>query len=173
MRKIQLAISILLLFVLTTNCSDKNSTEPSKNKIKFDGITSRDTEANPTGLYDSTDWRLDDSWQSIEKELFSDYELHDYSCAADPNIRIIGYPNPSVGYIFRLEFPKDSTTRVDFRLVNQNFEKIFSRDSIYSNGIALTFRHLVTENDSMFRMYYRFVTENNCCYIGHGDILVK
>jgi len=116
---------------------------------------------------------LDDSWQSAEKELFTDYELYDYSCPADSNIQIVGYPNPIVGFMFKLHFVRDSTTRVDFLIVNQNFEEIISLDSVHNQEIAMTFEDVITENDSIFRVYYRFVKENNCCYIGHGDIQIK
>jgi len=173
MRKIQLAISILLFFILTTNCSDKNSSEPIMNKIKFEGITTTDIFGAYTGFYDSFDWRLDDSWQSSEKELFPDYELYNYSCPSDSNNQIVGYPNPILDYMFKLHFDRDSTTRVDFIVVNQNFEEILSLGSVYKQEIAMTFKDVVTEKDSIFRVYYRFVTENNCCYTGHGDIQIK
>jgi hypothetical protein len=68
---------------------------------------------------------------------------------------------------------KDSSTRVDFRIINQNFEILASYDSIYSQQIAMTFKDIITEHDSIIRIYYRLVKVDNCGFIGHGDILIK
>lgn len=143
------------------------------NEIIYKGITTTDISGAYTGFFDSTDWQLNDSWQIKEKQLFADYNLYKYDCPADSNYLIVGYPNPTVDFEFKLHFEKDSTVRVDFRVVNQNFEKLISLDSLYKNNIAFTFRDIVGENDSILRIYYRFVTGSNCGFIGHGDIQIE
>ncbi len=164
---------ILLSFILIIESCEKNTNEPDYNKITFEGITTTDIYGAYTGFYDSTDWRQDDTWQSIEKELFDDYNIYEYNCSIDSNNQIVGYPNPIVDFMFILHFVKDSSTRVDFRVVNQNFDKLVSVDSIYNNQIAMRFQDILSENDSIIRIYYRFMKENNCGFVGHGDIKIK
>lgn len=173
MRKLSFKVLILISFILLIESCDKNSSEPDSNKIIFEGITTTDIFGSYTGFYDYTDWQQNDFWQSKEKQLFTDYELYDTNCPTDTINQIVGYPNPIVDFRFKLHFVKDSTTRVDFRIVNQNFEKLISLDSVYSHQITLTFKDIVTENDSIYRVYYRFITDNNCEFVGHGDIQIK
>lgn len=173
MRKLLFMTVILLSFILIIGSCKKNVSKPDSTKIIFEGITTTDIFGQYTGFYDSTDWRQDDSWQSKEKELFTDYESYNYYCSINSNIQIVGYPNPVVHYMFMLYLVKDSSTRVDFRIVNQNFEILASYDSIYSQQIAMTFKDIITEHDSIIRIYYRLVKVDNCGFIGHGDILIK
>jgi hypothetical protein len=170
MRKL-LCKSLILLSFIIGSC-DKNTGEPDS-QIIFKGITTTDIFGAFTGSYDSTDWRLDDIWQSKEKKLFADYDLYNYNYSSDSIIQIVGYPNPIVDFIFLLHLEKDSATRIDFRIVNQKFEKLISCDSLYGQEIAMTFKDIITENDRIVRIYYRFIKYDNSGFIGHGDILLK
>ncbi|RLD41306.1 MAG: hypothetical protein DRI89_10035 [Bacteroidetes bacterium] len=164
---------VLISILIAIESCNKHSNEPDSSIIEFKGITTTDIYGQFTGIYDSTDWQQNDNWQIFEKQLFSDFDMYNYGCPIDSNNLIVGYPNPIVDFMFKLHLEKDSTTRVDFRIVNQNFETLISVDSLYKNQIALTFKDIVSENDSIFRVYYRFVTVNNCGFIGHGDIQLK
>ncbi len=173
MRKLFFNTLVLLSLILIIGACNKNPSEADPNNIDFEGITSRDIFGQSTGFYDSTDWRLDDIWQGKEIELFADYELYNYNSPINLTNQIVGYPNPIVDSMFLLHIEKDSSTRIDFRIVNQNFEKLISIDSLYVQQIAMTFKDILTENDNMLRIYYRFVQSDNSGFIGHGDILIK
>ena len=173
MRKLFFITLVLLSLILIFGACDKNPSEADSNNVNFEGITTRDIFGQCTGFYDSTDWRLDDLWQSKEKELFADFDLYNYNYSFDPITQIVGYPNPIVDLMFLLHLEKDSATRIDFRIVNQKFEKMISYDSLYGQEIAMTFKDVITENDSILRIYYRFLKKDNSGFIGHGDILIK
>lgn len=164
---------VILISTLICFESCKKDTENNENKtIIFDGITTTDNTGFLTGFYDSTDWSKDDNWVDIEKELFTDFNKFNYECLMDSLVEIIAYPNPFDDMVI-IHIDGDSTTRIDYRIVNKEFGIIVSQDSIYNTQIAFTFKDTDTQPDEIFRVYYRIVVENDCAFIGHGDIQIK
>lgn len=135
-------------------------------KIYFTGIT----ESNDVGIItkrDTTDWRFDDKWVEQEEKLFP--TTGEQSCTQAHAHNIFAFPNPTTG-LMKLHIAKRQATRVELRLVDQDFKVIFSRDSVL-NGINI-FDITATAPKDTVRLYYKF-TDGSCVYRGHGDILVK
>ncbi len=124
---------VLISILIAIESCNKHSNEPDSSIIEFKGITTTDIYGQFTGIYDSTDWQQNDNWQIFEKQLFSDFDMYNYGCPIDSNNLIVGYPNPIVDFMFKLHLEKDSTTRVDFMIVNQKFETLISVVSLYKN----------------------------------------
>jgi hypothetical protein len=160
---------IFLLIVTQLSCEKENNNEP---QIKFEGITERDIYGYPYGNIDSTDWQIGENWQDLEKQLFQDFNSYNYKDSNDANFEIIAYPNPFEVSIY-LRLTKKNTTRFDFRVVTQEFNIIISKDSIINNEIYINISDFLNPRDTILRIYYRFIEENNFGYLGHGDLLNK
>jgi hypothetical protein len=144
------------------SCKDKGP------EIKFTGITGMDKFGAVVGKADTTDWRTDDQWLDKEQKLFS--ENFSANCADPGKYRIMFYPNPcrSKSTLYAV---KDSGVRVAIRLVDKNFNVIMSQDSVYVSSLSVDLSSF-TLNDTI-RLYYKFITPDNCEYWGHGDIFVQ
>ena len=136
-------------------------------KVKFTGITQTDKFGTIVGRADSSDWRTDDVWIKEEKALFN--ASYTESAPQPEQLKVLFYANPcrgqSVVYV-----KKDSTTRMSVRLVDRDFNVLFSKDSIYENKLLLGLNTL-TSNDTV-RLYYKFIDINNNEFKGHGDIFL-
>ena len=157
--------------LIVTSCKKEEIKESTNENIPtFTGYTSTDEVGYPMGLTDNSDWTLDDSWSTIEKELFNDYNSYNDDCTLDSNIKIRpGYPN-AASDVFSISLVKDSTIKFKIRLVNQKFETLASLDSLSHNSIAFDVSEPRSNSESMLRVYYMFIKESNCLYKGHGDI---
>jgi len=156
----------ILLAILVSNCKDEAVNPPAETKIYFKGITETDHNAWPITV-DSTDWRTDDVWLKQESDLFT--QIHQSGCAQSYDNKVHQYPNPSIG-IFNLVFEKSAETRLELRLVDKSFILLYSNDSILGNH--LVFDSKVFAVKDTLRLYYKFI-ENNCEFMGHGDILIQ
>jgi hypothetical protein len=134
--------------------------------IHFTGISKTDAIGSPLSI-DSTDWNVDDIWSFREADLFnSQYES---SCTPSHNYFAIAYPNPNNG-VFALHFNKIFSTRVELRLVDENFTTLILNDSVTQDDIHLN-AGTFGIHDTV-RLYYKFI-ENNCEFRGHGDIIIE
>lgn len=155
----------LLSIAIISGC-DKDPINPTEPKIYFKGITITDIQGIIISE-DTSDWTTNDTWSIKEGNLFS--TTYYLGCLPQHNNKIIGYPNPGDG-VFALHIQKDSSTRIEFRLVDENFNTLITHDSIYQNNIALDARTFGIQDT--VRLYYKFI-ENNCEFRGHGDILIR
>lgn len=176
MKRFQIVSFIAIFFILGCKKEDNNIVSggtQNSNTPPFNGYTATDITGVPMGLTDSTDWTTNDTWLTVEKELFDDYESFVNNCPLDSNLTVYpAYPNPTADLFF-LTFVKDSSARFRIRIVNQQFDKLISADSIYSNNIAIDLNGLITSSDTMVRAYYMFVLNDSCLFKGHGDIKIN
>jgi len=154
-----------LLVILISACKQDNDAEP---KIRFSGISMMDINAQPMSNKDSTDWITGDVWKSQETGLFDNIS-YQVNCATQHSNKIIVYPNPCNG-IFQMLIDKLPTTRMELRIVDENFNKLLSIDTITNNSFTLDAK--AGSLKDTVRVYYRFI-EGNCEFRGHGDILVQ
>jgi hypothetical protein len=158
---------------MNTSCNKKNTTAPT-----FSGITSRDTQAQPMGVADNNDWRLDNIWQTIESDLFPNLNSSTTLCTSSSLFNnVAAYPNP-VNDIGSFSIKAPTTAKLSFRVVDQSFSVLLSRDNLSPNNngyfdLSFSFNQLGIQNQ-MVRMYYFIEDSNqNCVFRGHGDILVR
>ena len=155
---ISLSLPILLL-----------SCKPKSEFVIFTGIT----ETNENGMKisdDITDWKFDDEWILMEEELFTenssnvcDFNSEDYT--------IIAFPNPCDNDdIVSLHCDVPENKRVEFRIVDENFNVLLSKDSV-STSIWIDIESL-NINIEIIRIYYKVIGDN-CELKGHGDIQVN
>lgn len=165
MKKISVLIILLTFFCLS--CEDKNIF----NFNSFDGYTSRNFEGFLVGSEDTDDWNLNDDWKRKEQSFFDDYDQFTYDCEIDTTIEIKALPNPTSQYVY-FSMIKDTTIKFDYRVVNEEWEVLASEDDITSNNFYFDIVKLLTD-ESIVRIYYRLKVDDNCAYIGHGDIKIQ
>jgi len=159
-------LAFFLLAILMSNCKEDVVNPPAESKIYFRGLTQ--TDANGWVITnDTTDWRMNDTWLKQESDLFA--ANYNSGCLQNYKNEIVAYPNPA-GAKFNLVFNKLESTRLELRLVDKNFNPLYSNDSIWGNEIQLDAS--VYGIKDTIRLYYKFI-ENNCEFRGHGDILIK
>jgi hypothetical protein len=156
----------LILIIMMNSCKEKIDNPVAESKIYFSGLTQTDNNGWPISI-DSTDWTTNDTWVKKESDLFTN--VYQSNCTQSFANHIAQYPNPCNG-IFTLSFSKPATTRIELRLVDKNFNPIYSNDSVLGN--AVQFNAGAFGIKDTVRLYYKFI-ENNCEFRGHGDILVK
>jgi hypothetical protein len=137
---------------------------------------------------DSSDWRFDDSW-SCEKNYFTDAN-YNTNCTFDTtNLHRTPYafPNPtSIGYfqlspIGNYSLPSDTnvenydkTIKMEIVVINQRKEKIASylTNKFDAAGLVVQLDSLDSlASDTIFRVYYKLIDQNNCVVMGHGDVV--
>ena len=173
MKNISTILLLATLFIISCK-KEKNDEAINQSIPTFTGYTSTAEDGSPTNLHkDTSDWTLNDKWSTIEKELFEDYDSYNESCILDSNIKIYpGFPN-SAGEIFNISIVSDSTVKFKIKIVNQKFEvlTLTTQDSIDDyNLISFHIEDVKASSDVMLRVYYIFITNNNCLFKGHGDI---
>ncbi|MEI6348418.1 MAG: hypothetical protein WCP69_10780 [Bacteroidota bacterium] len=174
-------INTLLFFCLITigfsSCKKDTNSDTSNNTIspiypKISGITFRDDFGQLLGETDSSDWRIDDQWSQIEKNLFINSNFN--SDCNFSNISVYCYPNPSPNRVEIAFCPEDTTLNIELNVVNQRFQKIYSKEFSNQNLLNLKFDSLAPNLlDTIFRVYYRITNNDNCVRCGHGDVLRK
>jgi hypothetical protein len=162
----KIILSFILLAILVSNCKEDTDNPPAVNKIYFKGLTQTDFNGWTISI-DTTDWKMNDTWVKQESDLFT--AIHQSNCVQAYANQIIQYPNPCNG-IFTLSFLKLESTRLELRLVDKNFNPLFSNDSVWGNTVR--FDASVFGIKDTLRLYYKFI-ENNCEFRGHGDILIN
>lgn len=161
--------TLFLLFIislLTINCENKNIL----NLNSFEGYTGRDFEGFLTGSEDKDDWNLNDDWKKVERNFFDDYDNYNYECEIDTSIKIKALPNPTSENIY-INLTKDENVKFDYRIVNEDWEILLLVDDETNNNFYFNIVELLDDED-IVRMYYRFKKDDNCAYIGHGDIKI-
>lgn len=163
-------ISLFVLFLY--NCKDDNKNE-NTDLIKISGITEVDINRQLVGSFDTTDWRLDDKWSSIEENLFSKKTVSGKKSVIGvlpiSYFKVNAYPNPFTSYIM-FDFGLNSNSFCDLRIVDSKLNIILSCDSI-RNKIELDLSSAKYKN-KMYRSYYK-IFYNNTIYRGHGDIKIN
>ncbi|PWJ43701.1 hypothetical protein [Sediminitomix flava] len=154
----------LLFFIVSsfflTSCGSNNNT-----RFKFEGFTYRDPVGNILSI-DPTDWNFTDNWNSQEHALFEESKQ---TCILNNDmLRILAFPNPIVSD-FNLQIDKNNESLFSYRVVDQNFNLYFSGDSITDQSIRFKLKENIDVKGNILRVYYK-VIEENCEYIGHGDI---
>ena len=173
-KTLSLLLLALVLFQSCGNDDDDNNQMCGSVAVTiptFSGYVSVDNFGNPTNVEtDPSDWRLDDTWSSSEQALFSDYANFNDNCPTDSNLVVFpAYPNPTATNLVGLASNLDNNSRLRVRVVDQQFNVLHSQDSITNNNVNLNFS-TVSPNDDFVRVYYMVVQNENCIYLGHGDI---
>lgn len=136
-----------------------------KEQTTFSGVTYRDENGNQIGgTPDSEDWHLNDNWNSQEQSLFSGSS--NSLCSSSSSIQVMAYPNPNNG-IFSVNANIDSTQTISFRIVNQNYEILNSRN-VSSSNVMFN----VNASNQIVRVYYKIIG-NGCEYRGHGEVQIN
>ena len=158
-------LSLILIVILLSGCKQDDNIS---RRIYFTGITKRDINAQQMSADDSTDWRTGDNWTSQESGLFDNVSYLS-NCTQQHVNKLIVYPNPCSG-LFVMNFDKLPATRVELRVVDENFNKLVSMDTLTRNIVPIDAG--ATGIKDNVRVYYRFI-EGNCEFRGHGDILIQ
>lgn len=156
---------LVLLTIIAPGCKKQNTI--TKDRIYFTGISPTDQNGNIMAAPDSTDWNASDKWGEQEEGLFANNNAT--NCTPSFDYKIAAYPNPC-RYIFNLYLQKNPSTRMELRLVDENFKLLFSSNSITANNIAIQVGTFGIKDT--VRLYYKFI-ENGCELKGHGDILIR
>jgi len=156
---------IFITIDIFCGCEPEETNSSPESSIYFNGITNTDVNGFIISS-DTTDWRTDDTWQLKESGLFP---LIQSMCSPHNNNKISAYPNPCNG-IFALYLEKEPATRVELRLVDQDFNILISIDTILQNNVQLNAGTFGIKDTA--RLYYKFV-DGNCEWKGHGDIIIQ
>ncbi len=163
---------IAILFFVLTACSDKTTTR----KINATHITTTDQMGAPTGSYDPSDWRFDDTWTVEELALFNfadtitttGFEQADTLTAA-------AYPNPAVDVI-RFSFSANKNTIVKMVVTNVYLKPLWTYYAKLIRGTFPRAYHTVQidltayKRHNYYRLYYAFYKDGKVLYAkGHGD----
>ena len=159
MRKIFILFALLISFF---SCKEQDE-EP----VIFSGITERD-EFGVMYSEDSTDWQLFDHWNSTEKALFENSK-RDFCDTTEGEFSVIVYPNPCSNMLI-INFMQSGTKQISLRLVDQDFNVLFSKDTTISSSLFINPGYLAFNGD-LIRLYYKF-SSDDCELRGHGDIRV-
>ncbi len=148
--------------LLLHNCKQE---EVNEDTVGFTGITT----TNNLGVIlstDTTDWKFNEEWKPQESGLFTS----NYPTACQPgfNYRFTGFPNPAKD-IFALSPSLPTSARIELRVVDQQFNKLLSMDSLRG---PVMIRGSDWNVKGMVRVYYKLI-DNNCEFRGHGDILIE
>lgn len=136
-----------------------------KDQTTFSGISMTDANGTPIGTPDTDDWNLNDNWNSQEQGLFGGSNS---LCSSSSSIQIEAFPNPNNGIFSVYAIGIDSTQTISFRVVNQNFEVLASRDNSSSGNNIFN----VNTPNQIVRVYYK-ISGNGCEYKGHGDVQIQ
>jgi len=161
------ACFLLVMLLLIFSCNNEDAVEP-VDDIIFTGITERD-ETGAKITNDSTDWQLIENWQAKEEALFE--EAFSTVCdTAGYGYSILAYPNPCQDMI-TLRITKPTDSRVSFRIVDKDFNVVFSRDTTDAISIFLNTGAFNLAGDTA-RIYYKFIKQD-CELKGHGDVAIN
>jgi hypothetical protein len=158
-------ISILIL-TFSPGCDNEKNSLPDEPVIYFTGLTMTDINGY-TFSEDTTDWTFDDDWIEKEVILFDDHDPE--TCLPNNNYKIIAFPNPGNG-IVAISVNMDSTSYLQIRLVDENFNKLIVNDSIDANNFQLDAGTFGIKDT--VRLYYKMI-RGGCEFRGHGDVLIQ
>lgn len=169
MRKTILQTLLFSLLIFALSCSSCDEDDEIIAFPTFTGFSLTDDNGQALSNPDTTDWRVDDSWEQVEKGLFDLPELP--LCSGDGAVSP-AFPNPC-GSVLSFRFISTANTTGYFRVVDKDFNVLIESDSVpFEAGpkiISLNFSTVVADT---VRLYYRIVN-GNCEYRGHGDVLVQ
>lgn len=195
--KITFILILSALFILPSCKKDCTSGCPwgCSGTYTFTGITARDVNGVFTGVsFDSTDWRIDETWCDKELGFFNQTNLNQYNnsgltmayrdsllCQYQNNcndtVKIVygaaGYPNLYHNSL-DIEIPAAGAAMMQMVIINgqeQNvLNKVVSHDSIVGNTFSYDLAGLV-DSGQVVRIYYMFQYPNSNYYFkGHGDL---
>jgi hypothetical protein len=160
------ACLLVMLSLIMLSCH-KDETSTPKDQIHFNGISETDVQGFPLS-FDTTDWRVDDQWNSREMALFT--ETKPQTCNNEgEEYHIAAYPNPCSD-VLNLHVTKPADSRMAFRIVDRYYKVLLSGDSAMGN-LTVNLNDNSIKNDTI-RVYYKIFKEN-CELRGHGDIRVN
>ena len=155
-----------ITIVIMYGCKTEEINPPSENNIYFKGVTITDFLGGILSS-DTTDWRTDDTWSMKESDLFS--SIYQTMCSPLDTNKIIAYPNPCNG-TFALHIEKELASRIELRLIDQDYNILISNDNILQNNVQIN-AGTFGIHDTV-RLYYKFV-DGNREFKGHGDIIIQ
>jgi hypothetical protein len=137
-------LAICVFTGLAVSCKG-NVAKPSDD-IVFRGI--RVTDVNGR-VYenDLTDWLLDENWNDKENSLFVE-KMTNLCNTENIDYKVVTYPNPCNG-IFNLYISKPIESRIAFRIVDRNYNVLFSQDLVFTNGTAINVYGFNIEDDTV------------------------
>jgi len=158
---------LTLLILIGSSCKKDADNFPD-----FNTITSRDINAQPIGAADRDDWNLNDSWVSVENNLFPNTSTSTAYPLVSSLMQTAGYPNPCGATVFRISFGITTNATADVKIVDQSFNVITSAANIAADSqgrINVNLDISSIPSGQIVRAYY-IVSDNSCVYRGHGDI---
>lgn len=158
---------LLALVALYSFSCTKETTNQTTETIAFNGFSFIEENGNIV-REDPTDWLTSDKWNSTELGLFG-LKAIPALCTNTLAAPVTAYPIPSNGNFF-FQNGISSSARMEIRIVDKNYKKLYSNDSIYNNTYAFDLTGKV-KSDTV-RIYYRII-EKTCELHGHGDLFIK
>jgi len=155
------------LAVLITGCG-KHNAAPVHPCGTVEGISAVDVNGVQVFPPDTTDWRTADDWCDEVEGLFPTIPGLVWTDELDSSA-IMGFPNPCQELFF-LHLDNDTTTYVDVRIVNDQFQPLIATDSIGAPMILFDVDSLGLDTGDLFRVYYRIVNADGTAHRGHGDM---
>ena len=171
--KTKIILFFVVVILFSVSCKDDKVAPVTL--PKFEGVTYIDNNGNIVGSVDTTDWRIDDKFTELERNLFDTLKF-DRTLSLKSNLKktfgvvpvsdsiIHFYPNPVSE---RGNFKFNSAFIVNIVIVDNNFtQKIKLR--FQSHQVLIDLKSL---NAGINRMYYIFQDSSyKIIGMGHGDI---
>lgn len=156
----------LLLCCLSCHKGDSTPPEPCG---AFAGIVLRDLNGQAFGPPDSDDWGWKEDWCAEAEALFADRPPVVIDTLPPDSFLTVAYPNPASDLCF-LGFFRDDPSYVEFRIVDAQFQTLYSRDSLTGTAFAVDMGPLPGPRPQLVRVYYRMVYADGTAHRGHGDV---
>ena len=165
-------VGILVILLLTTCRKDGSETPiPGNGCGSVSGIQRTDLNGVPIPPHENTDWRIAEDWCPAVEALFAGRPPVVIVTTAPDSLVIACYPNPT-DHIMVLGFYRDDSTYVDIRFVDEQFQLLYSLDSLTTRNRWFELDSMGITGPRIIRAYYRVVHGDGTAHRGHGDIQI-
>ncbi len=137
----------------------------------FTGIYQRDINGQPFGASDTTDWGWKDAWCPEAEALFADRPAVIVDTLPLDSFLAAAFPNPASDDLV-LRFFRADTSHVELRIVNEQFQRLYSTDSVVNNWHYIDTDTVAEYRPQIVRVYYRLVHADGTAHRGHGDLKI-
>lgn len=164
-------MAVLLLLGCDKAEDDPTSPLPANPCGTVSGITARDNNGVPMGAADDTDWQFSDPWCPAVEALFADVPSVTWVSNTGDSLWAGAWPNPTANQ-FMLRFWRADTGHVDVRFVNDQFQLLWSQDTIRTDQWLFRADTMGITTAQTIRAYYRLVHPDGTAHRGHGDLRI-
>ncbi|MBL7941096.1 MAG: hypothetical protein JNL43_17200 [Flavobacteriales bacterium] len=137
----------------------------------FTGIVQRDISGQAFGPGDGSDWAWKEDWCPEAESLFADRPTVELDTMLPDSFLAVAFPNPAEDR-FMLGFLRDDPSYVDFRIVNEQFQHLYSTDSMIGDLHLVDMDSIPGPRPQNVRVYYRLVHADGTAHRGHGDVRI-